>query len=245
MDDYNIKTIKNGKYHIIYNQSLIKNIGIDTFNPENINLAALPVSIGGRNSAWFIKANNLDAVLRHYRRGGLIAKLIKDHYFWNGLEKTRSFHEFKILNKIYNLGLCVPQPIAAIVQRQGPIYKAAIIVAEIENSKTLGQIILEQENPDKVISQSVASAILKVHDHGFWHADLNAYNILIDQDKKAWIIDFDKALNTVTSPEKRKNNLLRLQRSILKITNNDAKMWCNSIINDYSTELAKKNHTQT
>lgn len=242
MNDYNIRIINNSKQHIIYNKSLIESVDLDTFNPNNFALNATPVSVGGRNSAWFIKLNNIDAVLRHYRRGGIIGKVIKNNYFWAGLQKTRSFHEFNILNNIYNQGLCVPQPIAAIAQRKGLTYTAAIIVTTIENSKTLAEIILQDENVNETISAAVAKSIIKLHNSGFWHADLNAYNILIDNENRAWIIDFDKAQNTVLTPKLRKNNLLRLQRSILKISNNRAKMWCNYIINNYSVLLANKNN---
>lgn len=242
MNDYNIRTIKTSNKYIIYNKSLVENIGLETFDASNFALNPIAVSVGGRNSAWFIKVNNINAVLRHYRRGGMIGKIIKNNYVWVGLEKTRSFHEFNILNKIYNLGLCVPQPIAAITQRTGLTYRAAIIVTTIENSKTLAEIILQDENVNETISSSVAKSILKLHDSGFWHADLNAYNILIDDENRAWIIDFDKALNIELTAAQRKNNLLRLQRSILKISNNKAKMWCNYIINNYSVLLANKNN---
>src|SRR4029453_11025308 len=52
-------------------------------------------------------------VLRHYRRGGLIAKLSQDSYLWTGAARTRSFAEWRLLAELRRRGLRVPAPIAA------------------------------------------------------------------------------------------------------------------------------------
>src|SRR5690606_1823588 len=61
------------------------------FDPSTSSLQAQPVSSGGRQAAWFVQLPNaVQGVLRHYRRGGLIAKLIRDQYLWTGAQRTRS-----------------------------------------------------------------------------------------------------------------------------------------------------------
>jgi tRNA A-37 threonylcarbamoyl transferase component Bud32 len=50
-----------------------------------------------------------------------------------------------------------------------------------------------------------------------FHADLNAHNILIDANYKAYLIDFDRG--TIRTGESWKpSNLMRLQRSLHKLT---------------------------
>ena len=48
---------------------------------------------GGRGSVAFIRDETRYWVLRHYLRGGWMAKLFRDSYLWTGAERTRSFSE--------------------------------------------------------------------------------------------------------------------------------------------------------
>src|SRR5690606_32966692 len=70
------------------------------FDPANPVLHAQAVQQGGRQSAWFVQGPFGDAVLRHYRRGGLAAKISEDRYLWQGAEATRSMAEFVMLSKM-------------------------------------------------------------------------------------------------------------------------------------------------
>ncbi len=52
---------------------------------------------------------------------------------------------------------------------------------------------------------------------GFYHADLNANNLLIDQDSKIYVIDFDKGRMMKKLDNWQWSTLYRLQRSLVKI----------------------------
>ena len=67
----------------------------------------------GRGSTALIDADGRSLVLRHYRRGGLMAKLVADRYRWQGAESTRSFREWHLLYHMHRAGLPVPMPVAA------------------------------------------------------------------------------------------------------------------------------------
>src|SRR5687768_10534560 len=62
---------------------------------------ALQEIAGGRSSIALLEAGVEHGsqfwVLRHYRRGGLIAKLSQDGYLWTGASRTRSFKEWRLL----------------------------------------------------------------------------------------------------------------------------------------------------
>jgi 3-deoxy-D-manno-octulosonic acid kinase len=54
---------------------------------------------------------------------------------------------------------------------------------------------------------------------GVWHADLNAYNVLFDDQAKVWLIDFDRGrLMAFLTPTQRASNLSRLLRSLKKLS---------------------------
>src|SRR5690606_37245884 len=90
------------------------------FDPDNPALEAVPVAVGGRQSAWFVSGDVGPAVLRHYRRGGLAARVSRDRYLWAGPSSTRSFAEFRVLRGLYERGLRVPAPLAGAYWRSGP-----------------------------------------------------------------------------------------------------------------------------
>jgi len=61
------------------------------FDPKDPRWGAAAVTVGGRSAAWFLQIRGVRAVLRHYRRGGWAAKLLRSGYVWTGLSKTRAF----------------------------------------------------------------------------------------------------------------------------------------------------------
>ncbi|MCQ9329797.1 3-deoxy-D-manno-octulosonic acid kinase [Pelistega suis] len=176
------------------------------------------VAVGGRNAAWFVEHSLFSGVLRHYRRGGLIAKLIKQSYWWLGAEKTRAWEEFKVMQYLANHHFPVPTPLAAMYVRQGFFYKAALLTATIPNAKTLVEYLQsqkEQDYPDLAIK--VAQSIHQMHRLNVNHADLNAFNILLDEQARVYIIDFDKARIEVAQGQWCWDNINRLERHLQKV----------------------------
>ncbi|MCD0504860.1 3-deoxy-D-manno-octulosonic acid kinase, partial [Bordetella petrii] len=172
---------------------------------------ARPVDAGGRQAAWFVRGEGWQGVLRGYRRGGLVARISRDAYFWQGEARTRSFREYRLLAWMRERGLNVPAPLAAAYWRQGLAYRAAILVERIEQVRPLAHLL------DEPVWDAAASAIAAMHRHGVWHADLNAFNILLDAQGHAWLIDFDRGTAGGVSARARRANLLRLRRSLQKV----------------------------
>lgn len=194
---------------------------------------ARPVSQGGRNAAWFIDTlqapesdsddlPSLQAVLRQYRRGGMVAKISRSHYVWGGAEQTRSWAELRLLQQMYSAGLPVPKPLAAYYQQHLGFYQAAILTQTIPHSQTLVNVLqsaqaqgLSQEALE-TLAAKVAQAIHQMHAFKVCHADLNAFNIMVDRDSKIWLLDFDKSRYNPSEKNWPQNNLQRLQRHLLK-----------------------------
>lgn len=174
-------------------------------------------SAEGRGTTWFVALDNIDAALRHYRRGGLFGKIIKDHYIFTGWEKTRSYQEFQLLNTLIKAGVNVPAPIAARSIKRTFCYQADLLSQKIPNAQDLVAIL--QEKPlSKEIYQKIGNEIRKMHAAQVNHTDLNIHNILIDDKDKVWIIDFDKC-HQQKGDEWKQSNWDRLKRSFIKEVN--------------------------
>lgn len=211
-----------------YDSKVLDSPDTGIFDPASPSVNAVPVAEGGRNAAWYVRCGTRDGVLRHYRRGGWMARISEDRYLWGGAGHVRSLNEFDILRSLYEAGLPVPRPLAAAYWQQGLTYRAAIIVERIPDARPLASVL------DSADCDQVARAIYTMHEQGVWHADLNAFNILLDTQGRAWLIDFDKAHRTVLSQERRSANLLRLRRSLAKVAGSRGITWWDDLNRSYA-----------
>ncbi len=176
--------------------------------------AALPH--GGRGRVALVDTPAGRGVLRHYRRGGLIARLSADRYLWLGLERTRAFREFRLLAELANAGLPVPAPLLARYVRKGLRYQADLITRQIPAAQTLADKLSAQAL-DAALATKVGRVLAGFHAKGIWHADLNANNVLVDAGGKVWVIDFDRCARRRPSLNWQLANLQRLLRSFRKL----------------------------
>ena len=179
------------------------------------NGKAQSVMEGGRGSAWFVNSSLGDLVLRHYRRGGLVAKLSQDRYVYCGNARARSVREFRVLTMLHKMGLPVPEPIAARVVRHGICYEADILIRRLSDAVPLPEV---HDLINGQLWQSVGETIRRFHDVGLNHVDLNCDNILIGQER-VYLIDFDRCFferQRLAADSWKKRNLARLRRSVEK-----------------------------
>lgn len=201
-----------GRRVIVFDPSRVEQAHPDMFDPQWWGARATPVSVGGRGAAWFVDAPFSASVLRHYRRGGLVARLSRDRYWWSGEERVRSVVEFALLRQAQARGLPVPAPLAAFYAREGSTYRAAILVERIDDVRTLADAANHGDAPWREVGQAVA----RMHAAGFDHADLNADNILVDGQGAVHIIDLDRGRMHAAGGGWQRRNLERLQRSLRK-----------------------------
>ena len=200
---------------ILFDAQRLHHADASWFDPLAWGDRAHPVPSGGRGGAWFVEGPFGQAVLREYRRGGLAAKLSRDRYVWHGADRSRSFAEFRLTRALHALGLPVPRPVAAMYQRRGASYRAAILIERLQDVRSLAQ--LAEADPARAPWDKAGRLVSRFHRAGLDHADLNAHNVLFDDDGKGWLIDFDRGTLRIPATAWRERNLARLQRSLLKL----------------------------
>ena len=186
---------------------------VTLLDPRSPELQAHAVSVGGRGAAWFVQTAAGPAVLRHYRRGGLAARVSRERYFWLGAERSRGFHEFRLLRALRERDLPVPAPLIAAYWREGLTYRAALLVERIDGARSLGDVLDAGEIPPWA---SIGETIARFHRAGAFHADLNVDNVLMDTQGRIWLIDFDRGALRQSARRWQQANLARLQRSLRK-----------------------------
>ncbi len=169
----------------------------------------------GRGTSYFFRTEGRGFVLRHYQRGGLLARWLQDRYRFSGEEQTRPFAEFRLTYRLHRAGLPVPAPVAARYRQAGTTYTADLITERLPTVGSLAEC-LRTGALSIVTWISIGRCIRRFHDLGVCHADLNAHNVLLSEEA-VYLIYFDRC-------ELRRpglwcdGNLVRLRRSLEKVT---------------------------
>jgi 3-deoxy-D-manno-octulosonic acid kinase len=180
-----------GEATIVFDPARVPQADSSLFDPGSYGARAQPVAgRGGRGAAWFVEGAFGAAVLRHYRRGGWMARLGRERFLWRGAQSARSLREYALLARLHALGLPVPAPIAAQARRAGLTYDAALLVARIVGVDSFAARVNAQGAAAPW--ESAGAAIAACQREGARHADLNANNLLVDGAARTWLIDWDK-----------------------------------------------------
>ncbi len=203
--------------HILYDADALSETDTGIFDPGILQTrGVLTGSAPGRGTTWFFTHHGQPLVLRHYRRGGLIARLLQDCYVWTGLARTRAWREFNLLTHMVSAGLPVPPPVAVRVKRAGVCYRADLITRRILFTTPLAAA-LSTRGLDMSRWRTLGILLRKFHDAGVYHADLNAHNILLGKDNTVYLADFDKGELRPPAARWQQETLARLRRSLRKL----------------------------
>jgi 3-deoxy-D-manno-octulosonic acid kinase len=176
--------------------------------------------VAGRGAAWRLTLpGGARAVLRCYRRGGLLARVVRETYL--GVE-ARPFRELAVTVEARRRGVAAPEVLAARVEGR-LAYRGAIITAEVADAVTLLDALrgARDDARRRALSAGAGRVVAAMHRAGVWHADLNLTNLLAPAGGSVdvTILDFDRA-RLAPAPlarHARRSNLERLARSLRKL----------------------------
>lgn len=208
---------------VAYDNTLFAEFSVDLFNPKYLNENSFlseeqfaAQGKQGRGGVHKFSYQDQPLVLRHYFRGGAMANVSTDKYFWVGLGKTRAIAELMMLSEMRKMDLPVPAPVAARVHRTGATYTSDIVTIYIPATQTLSSLLGKQKLANKTWS-NIGAVIRQLHKKKCNHADLNAHNILVDNELNVFLIDFDKSEIKSSSGKWQMKNIERLKRSLEKL----------------------------
>jgi len=224
MKDFAVEYI--GDDIVAYSKLLFETFPKTLFDPAHLYSSQLLTEDNiklqhGRGAVHGFRFQDIDLVLRHYRRGGMPAKLSKDKYIWSTLKKTRAMRELEMLSIMHKSELPVPQPAAMQICKNPLTYTADIVTVLIPNAKTLSSI-LASNSLERSDWQRIGEVIRKFHKHNCNHGDLNAHNVMLDDKKDVYLVDFDNSEFKSLSGKWQEHNLQRLKRSLVKLSQSEA-----------------------
>lgn len=211
---------RDGGSHIAYDADLLDEVSPALFDVNHWHMQGRRVGAAqsGRGTTVFVRAvtkqGKQEWALRHYRRGGLIARWVADTYLWSGLDHTRAWREWHLLLRLQELRLPAPVPVACQIVRRGIVYRADLITRRIVGTRQLSDCLFEAPLAEAGW-RSVGTMLRRFHDAGVYHHDLNSDNILCGTSGSLYLLDFDRARIRPAGVWSR-GNLARLKRSLDK-----------------------------
>ncbi len=169
----------------------------------------------GRGRVHWVADQQRAYLLRHYYRGGLMAKVSSDLFLARPAHLTRAMREFALLAQLRAKGLPVPRACAARVSGGWIWYRADILVQRIPDATDVAEILLKQRSITPGEWITLGRSVRQLHQEQVYHADLNCHNLMLDIRGKAWIVDFDNCKFRAGDRWKQ-DNLDRLLRSFRK-----------------------------
>ncbi len=223
--------IRQNGTHILYDGDAAPRFSPDWFDLDALRRAGAVEreTRSGRAPAVFFSAQGDALVLKHYRRGGLPGRFVRDAYFGVKEGAVRSFREWRLLAELQRLKLPAPRPCAARYRRCGiskMYYTADLITFRIPGTRPLSQALARGNNqsdhdagrPPSEQWRAIGATIRRFHDAGVHHADLNAHNVLLGESAaEVFLVDFDKARVITADDARLQANLKRLRRSLDKL----------------------------
>jgi len=177
---------------------------------------------GGRGAAWILPTRSFgDVVVRPFRRGGWIGQFVERRYVLG----ARAFKELEVTESLRRDGAPVPEVLAAVQERfrPGPGYSACIVTRRIIGTVPAAEALARVSRGElRVLMDDIGRAIRRCHEAGGWHADLNAWNLLVPNarpDLAVTVIDWDRGrfMSRGVPERARRANLSRLARSLRKL----------------------------
>ena len=209
--------ISSRNQYIAYDSEILPGMVPAVFDPEYLRAEGLlrATTSSLRGAVWVFELGGITFLLRHYRRGGAVSRLLRDRYIWLSRAHTRPAREWHLLGEMRASGLPVPEPAAWRVVRCGsPFYRADLITVLIRGCETLHQFLLERELPEEGWRR-LGATLRRFHDCQVWHPDLTAGNILVDGEGGFHLVDFDRA-RLRRGEGWKVSNLRRLRRFLVK-----------------------------
>jgi 3-deoxy-D-manno-octulosonic acid kinase len=179
----------------------------------------------GRGAAYGMTTAHGQWVVRHYRRGGRVARVLGDRYLRVGA--SRPLRELRASVAARSRGVPTPEVVAAITYSAGAFYRADLATRYVEDSADLADSVLGAGRgtaEERIETWRAAGALLRLaFAAGVEHRDLNLRNILIQQcdgeAPAALLLDLDRAVvhGHRVSDEVRSRMMARFQRSRRKL----------------------------
>ncbi len=126
----------------------------------------------GRNVVKAVWLNDVKVVVKSYERISCLNRVV-----YGSLRQSKSMRAYYNALQLCLLGINTPEPIAAIDTRKNGLFDRSFFVSAYSDFEPLTEIADDECVPEREMLDSLVDFIVKLHDAGVVHNDLNIRNI--------------------------------------------------------------------
>jgi len=183
--------------------------------------------LAGRGRIWAVPApapgptGTGGWVVRHYHRGGVMARFLHDRYARAG--GSRPLAELRASLETSRRRIATPAVVAGAVYPAGAFYRADLVTEEIPGGVDLAGVLFGGRGAALPPPDALAAAgtlVRSLAEAGVRHRDLNAGNIVLQAGAaglRAWVVDLDGCVVGRASTAAAGAMRRRLERSLRKL----------------------------
>jgi len=205
--------VDDGRFRVIAPRLLLDEMAALLSGPQRDG----PSQPGGRGGVRrIVLAGGRVVYCRKYLRGGFARHFTHDLFL---LRPERPIHELVVTETARAAGCPVPAVVACAVEDVGPFYRGWIVTEAIEPARPLIEALARVAGSERgSLLDAVRDAVEGLHRIGIYHVDLTGHNVLVRDDLRPVILDFDRArLAEPGSSVRAARGFARLRRSLTKL----------------------------
>lgn len=198
------------------------------FDTLHAYAAAKPeaVALRGRGATYRVDGPGGAWVVRGYRRGGSIARVLGDRYLRLGA--PRPYTELWASARARARGIATPEVLAFVVYNAGMFTRADLATRYVEGGRDLAAVLFSDgaEELKQQACEAAGRMVRALGREGVRHVDLNLKNLLYVAGgaPAMWVLDLDRCQATVDGDEVNPQPMYdRLLRSLAKWERNSGK----------------------
>lgn len=170
----------------------------------------------GRGGVGLLQVGGLELVVRPYRRGGALGRLLADRY--SGPARAR--RELELLHGLREDGVPVVVPIAALARRHRAFWRLRLCTERLAGALPLPAFLAAAPHARRHAVEAVGVVLRLAFAAGLVHPDLHPDNVLCRDhgDKvRAVLVDLDRARRRPAVTGRMRDDMLaRMQRYVVR-----------------------------
>lgn len=182
----------------------------------------------GKRPLGRVVAGGREHLVRRFHHGGLLRWLTGARF----ASPERPFDEWRLQERLAQLGVATPRVVAARAQRAWPGgWLLDLATERVEDAEDLGRLLARRrdgelaDGPWRGLLAGAGRFVARLHELGFEHADLTPRNLLAERaglavgEPRLWVLDLDgsRLVEGGLSAERRAANLGRLDRHLRRM----------------------------
>jgi 3-deoxy-D-manno-octulosonic acid kinase len=170
----------------------------------------------GRGGVVQAEIGGVAVVLRTYRRGGMLRRVLPDAF----RSPARAFRELAALAALAARGVPVVAPVAAVARRRGLLWELRLATERVEAAVPLPAFVRDFPGLRRAAILRAAAVVGAAFDAGLRHRDLHPDNLIarrVGAAVEVRLLDLDRAeIGAPATPAARDAMLVRMARYLLR-----------------------------